>query len=82
MSASSLFSSASMPKSMKLKLKGGGYVDPESGLEDKVRKCNVFPCLKTGVCGAQHMLIVQVKRTPHENDFPTKEVPGSFWRFC
>jgi hypothetical protein len=35
-SASSLFSSASMPKSVKLKLKGGGYVDPESGLEDKV----------------------------------------------
>ena len=25
----------SMPKSMKLKLKGGAYVDPESGLEDK-----------------------------------------------
>jgi len=35
---SSLFSSASMPKSVKLKLKGGGYVDPESGLEDKVWK--------------------------------------------
>jgi hypothetical protein len=34
--ASSLYSSSTMPKSVKLKLKGGGYVDPESGLEDKV----------------------------------------------
>lgn len=25
-----------MPKSVKLKLKGGGYVDPDSGLQDKV----------------------------------------------
>ena len=24
-----------MPKSMKMKLKGGGFVDPDSGLEDK-----------------------------------------------
>ncbi len=24
-----------MPKSVKLKLKGGGFVDPETGLEDK-----------------------------------------------
>ena len=27
-----------MPKSVKLKLKGGGYVDPDSGLDDKVRE--------------------------------------------
>ncbi len=27
--------SADLPKSMKLKLKGGAYVDPESGLEHK-----------------------------------------------
>ena len=31
-----MFQSKSMPKSVKLKLKGGGYVDPDSGLEDKV----------------------------------------------
>ena len=31
-----MFQSASMPKSVKLKLKGGGYVDPDSGLQDKV----------------------------------------------
>jgi hypothetical protein len=31
-----------MPKSVKLKLKGGGYVDPESGLEDKVRNSNIL----------------------------------------
>jgi hypothetical protein len=37
-----------MPKSVKLKLKGGGYVDPESGLEDKVSKRNVLPWLKLG----------------------------------
>ena len=33
-----MFQSASMPKSVKLKLKGGGYVDPDSGLDDKVRE--------------------------------------------
>jgi hypothetical protein len=56
--ASSLFSSASMPKSVKLKLKGGGYVDPESGLEDKVRMRYVLLVFKkTGVCGDQYVLI-------------------------
>ena len=29
------YESKSMPKSVKLKLKGGGFVDPETGLEDK-----------------------------------------------
>jgi hypothetical protein len=31
-----------MPKSLKLKLKGGGYVDPESGLEDKARDLRFY----------------------------------------
>jgi hypothetical protein len=35
-----------MPKSVKLKLKGGGYVDPESGLEDKVSKQYVLLVFK------------------------------------
>ncbi len=30
-----MFTGDAIPKSMKLKLKGGAYVDPESGLEDK-----------------------------------------------
>jgi hypothetical protein len=80
-----------MPKSVKLKLKGGGYVDPESGLEDKVSKRYVpqaeaegwrlcgprvrprgqgkqvfYFCLRTGVFGIQHVLIIQVKETLHE----------------
>ena len=28
----SMFESSSLPKSVKLKLKGGGYVDPDSGI--------------------------------------------------
>ena len=35
MPAGSRYESSNMPKSVKLKLKGGGFVDPETGLEDK-----------------------------------------------
>ncbi len=35
LTGSSMFTGDAIPKSMKLKLKGGAYVDPESGLEDK-----------------------------------------------
>ena len=33
---SSMFMKKDMPKSMKMKLKGGGFVDPDSKLEHKV----------------------------------------------
>ena len=33
----SMFVPKSLPKSMKMKLKGGGFVDPDSNLEHKVR---------------------------------------------
>jgi hypothetical protein len=47
----------------KLKLKGGGYVDPESGLEDKVRKRYVPLLLfkNWGFWSSTHVLIFQVK---------------------
>ena len=32
-----MFVPKSLPKSMKMKLKGGGFVDPDSNLEHKVR---------------------------------------------
>ena len=32
----SMFMKKDMPKSMKMKLKGGGFVDPDSNLEHKV----------------------------------------------
>ena len=40
----SRYESSSMPKSVKLKLKGGGFVDPDTKLEDKasVHKVNFF----------------------------------------
>ena len=31
----SMYMKKEMPKSVKMKLKGGGFVDPDSGLEDK-----------------------------------------------
>jgi hypothetical protein len=69
--ASSLFSSASMPKSVKLKLKGGGYVDPESGLEDKVSNAT-FPyfCFKNWRLWI--MLIIEVRGTSNEMIFLLK----------
>lgn len=33
--------SKEMPKSVKMKLKGGGFVDPESGLEEKAHVLKV-----------------------------------------
>ena len=32
-----MFMKKDMPKSMKMKLKGGGFVDPDSNLEHKVK---------------------------------------------
>ena len=37
----SMFMSKEMPKSVKMKLKGGGFVDPESGLEEKAHVLKV-----------------------------------------
>ena len=44
MPAGSRYESSNMPKSVKLKLKGGGFVDPETGLEDKasVYKVSIY----------------------------------------
>jgi len=47
----SMFQSASMPKSVKLKLKGGGYVDPDSGLDDKAHVYAVKDKLYSVVLG-------------------------------
>jgi len=50
-SKGSMFKSASMPKSVKLKLKGGGYVDPDSGLQDKASVYKVKDKLYSVVLG-------------------------------
>ncbi len=49
---SSLFSSKDLPKSMKLKLKGGAYVDPESGLEHKAHVFKRKDALYSSVLGS------------------------------
>ena len=41
-----------VPKSLKLKLKGGGYVDPDSGLEDKAHVLKARDTLFSAVLGA------------------------------
>ena len=41
-----------VPKSVKLKLKGGGYVDPDSGLEDKAHVLKARDTLFSAVLGA------------------------------
>ena len=41
-----------LPKSMKLKLKGGAFVDPESGLDHKAHVLKVKDCLYSAVLGA------------------------------
>ena len=41
-----MFVPKSLPKSMKMKLKGGGFVDPDSNLEHKVRTCSKISLFK------------------------------------
>ena len=41
-----------VPKSVKLKLKGGAYVDPESGLEHKAHVLKIKDTLYSVVLGA------------------------------
>ena len=41
-----------LPKSMKMKLKGGGYVDPDSHLEDKAHVLKIKDTLYSAVLGA------------------------------
>ena len=41
-----------MPKSVKMKLKGGGFVDPDSGLEDKAHVYKIGNALYSVVLGA------------------------------
>jgi hypothetical protein len=41
-----------VPKSMKMKLKGGGYVDPDSHLEDKTHVLKIKDTLYSAVLGA------------------------------
>ena len=48
----SMFMSKEMPKSVKMKLKGGGFVDPESGLEDKAHVLKVKSALYSVVLGS------------------------------
>ena len=40
-SGGSMYMKKEMPKSVKMKLKGGGFVDPESGLEEKAHVLKV-----------------------------------------
>jgi len=47
----SMFESSSLPKSVKLKLKGGGYVDPDSGLQNKAHVYKVKDKLYNAVLG-------------------------------
>ena len=46
------FMSKELPKSVKMKLKGGGFVDPESGLEEKAHVLKVKSALYSVVLGA------------------------------
>ena len=48
----STFMSKELPKSVKMKLKGGGFVDPESGLEEKAHVLKVKSALYSVVLGA------------------------------
>jgi len=48
----SMFMSKEMPKSVKMKLKGGGFVDPESGLEEKAHVLKVKDALYSVVLGS------------------------------
>ena len=48
----SLYMKKEMPKSMKMKLKGGGYVDPDSKLEDKAHVLKKKDELYSVVLGA------------------------------
>ena len=47
-----MFMSKEMPKSVKMKLKGGGFVDPESGLEDKAHVLKVKNAVYSVVLGS------------------------------
>ena len=46
------FMSKELPKSVKMKLKGGGFVDPESGLEEKAHVLKVKSALYSVVLGS------------------------------
>lgn len=48
----SMFIKKEMPKSVKMKLKGGGFVDPDSGLEDKAHVYKIGNALYSVVLGA------------------------------
>lgn len=50
-SGSSMFAKE-LPKSVKMKLKGGGFVDPDSGLEDKAHVLKVKDALYSVVLGS------------------------------
>jgi len=54
-SGSARFTSKDLPKSVKLKLKGGAYVDPESGLEHKAHVLKTKEGLHTAVLGATNI---------------------------
>lgn len=47
-----MFIDKDVPKSMKLKLKGGAYVDPESGLDHKTHVLKKGSALYSVVLGA------------------------------
>eukprot|EP00094_Tigriopus_californicus_P008027 TCALIF_07727-PA protein Name:"Similar to Parp1 Poly [ADP-ribose] polymerase 1 (Rattus norvegicus)" AED:0.26 eAED:0.26 QI:26/1/1/1/1/1/8/253/558 len=51
-SGSNMFIAKDLPKSMKLKLKGGAYVDPESGLDHKAHVLKKSSALYSVVLGA------------------------------
>ncbi len=48
----SAYFSKELPKSVKMKLKGGGFVDPESGLEDKAHVLSTKDALYSVVLGS------------------------------
>ena len=62
--------SETIPKSVKMKLKGGGFVDPDSGLENKAHVLKIKEAVYSAVLGSVEIVTgknsyykIQVRRS-------------------